>query len=239
MSSYHGMMHSLPADEQSSCNDESSVDDRYIKCHVHCGHCHVILTVDVPHSLMNRSSVLVRCGDCRSLISVNIQSLAEHHSSLENDGEGGQRTNEESSMVSSSDRVTSSGKNLRSMPSAPVVAVKPPKPKRRNHSSSSDDVSIAASRGKKPRTPSAYNIFVREEILRIKAKDPTISHKEAFIAAAKNWATHPHFHLGTRSEYRDKKSDEKDTEEVRYAESVIYKGTTKGCRTRVVGKSAW
>nr|ASU87387.1 transcription factor YABBY [Huperzia selago] len=215
MSSGSGMMNSPPADEQSSCCDESLVDDRCTKCHVHCGHCHVILTVDVPHNLLDKNSVLVRCGDCRSLISVNIQSLAENQSGLvsrvrKNHEEGGERTNDESSIISSSDPFASSGKSLQSiLSSPPAEAVKPPKPKRRNQSSRGDDSSILASRGKKPRTPSAYNMFVRDEILRIKAKDPTVSHKEAFIAAAKNWATQPHINLGTRSEHRDKKIEEK------------------------------
>ncbi|KAL0408757.1 UNVERIFIED_CONTAM: protein DROOPING LEAF [Sesamum radiatum] len=41
---------------------------------------------------------------------------------------------------------------------------------------------------KKHRLPSAYNRFMKEEIQRIKAADPEIPHREAFSAAAKNWA---------------------------------------------------
>ncbi|MQM20534.1 hypothetical protein Taro_053556 [Colocasia esculenta] len=40
---------------------------------------------------------------------------------------------------------------------------------------------------KKQRTPSAYNQFIREEIQRIKANNPEISHREAFSTAAKNF----------------------------------------------------
>ncbi|PKA64931.1 Protein drooping leaf [Apostasia shenzhenica] len=41
---------------------------------------------------------------------------------------------------------------------------------------------------KKHRLPSAYNHFMREEIRRIKDANPEIPHREAFSAAAKNWA---------------------------------------------------
>ncbi|XP_042411136.1 protein YABBY 2-like [Zingiber officinale] len=49
---------------------------------------------------------------------------------------------------------------------------------------------------KRQRVPSAYNRFVREEIQRIKANNPSISHKEAFSSAAKNWAHFPRLQIG-------------------------------------------
>ncbi|WZY82395.1 hypothetical protein YC2023_028779 [Brassica napus] len=49
---------------------------------------------------------------------------------------------------------------------------------------------------KRQRVPSAYNRFIKEEIQRIKAGNPDISHREAFSAAAKNWAHFPHIHFG-------------------------------------------
>ncbi|KAI3792342.1 hypothetical protein L2E82_06219 [Cichorium intybus] len=49
---------------------------------------------------------------------------------------------------------------------------------------------------KRQRVPSAYNRFIKEEIQRIKASNPEISHREAFSAAAKNWAHFPHIHFG-------------------------------------------
>ncbi|KAF5940101.1 hypothetical protein HYC85_021268 [Camellia sinensis] len=39
---------------------------------------------------------------------------------------------------------------------------------------------------KRQRAPSAYNNFIKEEIRRLKAKYPNMTHKEAFSAAAKN-----------------------------------------------------
>ncbi|CAK9186549.1 unnamed protein product [Ilex paraguariensis] len=49
---------------------------------------------------------------------------------------------------------------------------------------------------KRPRVPSAYNRFIKDEIQRIKTVNPDISHREAFSAAAKNWAHFPHIHFG-------------------------------------------
>ncbi|KAG0451700.1 hypothetical protein HPP92_026056 [Vanilla planifolia] len=49
---------------------------------------------------------------------------------------------------------------------------------------------------KKQRVPSAYNRFIKEEIRRLKATNPNISHKEAFSTAAKNWAHFPNIHFG-------------------------------------------
>ncbi|KAL6506505.1 hypothetical protein OROGR_024686 [Orobanche gracilis] len=51
---------------------------------------------------------------------------------------------------------------------------------------------------KRPRVPSAYNRFIKEEIQRIKASNPKISHREAFSTAAKNWAHFPHIHFGPK-----------------------------------------
>ncbi|KAK3126413.1 hypothetical protein QOZ80_7AG0556160 [Eleusine coracana subsp. coracana] len=49
---------------------------------------------------------------------------------------------------------------------------------------------------KRQRVPSAYNRFIKEEIQRIKTSNPEISHREAFSAAAKNWAHLPRLHFG-------------------------------------------
>ncbi|CAA6663306.1 unnamed protein product [Spirodela intermedia] len=60
--------------------------------------------------------------------------------------------------------------------------------------------------GEEQRVPSAYNRFIKEEIQRIKAENPDITHREAFSAAAKNWAHFPHIHFGLMSEPGLKKS---------------------------------
>ncbi|PKU72090.1 protein DROOPING LEAF-like [Dendrobium catenatum] len=61
----------------------------------------------------------------------------------------------------------SSSTSIEQKPEAPPVA-KPPK--------------------KKQKQPTAYNVFVRQEIQRIKAEMPEITHTEAFSMASKNWA---------------------------------------------------
>ena len=46
-------------------------------------------------------------------------------------------------------------------------------------------------RERKPREPSSYNVFIREEIPRLKREDPSLNHRDAFKAAARNWAHSP------------------------------------------------
>ncbi|OEL34868.1 Protein YABBY 2 [Dichanthelium oligosanthes] len=50
--------------------------------------------------------------------------------------------------------------------------------------------------------------FSREEIRRIKASNPDISHREAFSTAAKNWAHFPNIHFGLGPHESSKKLDE-------------------------------
>uniref|UniRef100_A0A0A9D1G5 YABBY protein C-terminal domain-containing protein n=1 Tax=Arundo donax TaxID=35708 RepID=A0A0A9D1G5_ARUDO len=61
---------------------------------------------------------------------------------------------------------------------------------------------------KRQRVPSAYNRFIKEEIRRIKASNPDISHKEAFSTAAKNWAHFPNIDFGLGPHESSKKLDE-------------------------------
>ncbi|KAJ3007559.1 hypothetical protein HKX48_009052 [Thoreauomyces humboldtii] len=41
------------------------------------------------------------------------------------------------------------------------------------------------------RKPSAYNLFMKSELVKVKAADPKLDHKEAFKKVAVNWATSP------------------------------------------------
>ncbi|PWZ23023.1 Protein YABBY 3 [Zea mays] len=59
---------------------------------------------------------------------------------------------------------------------------------------------------KRQRVPSAYNRFIKDEIQRIKAGNPNISHREAFSAAAKNWAHFPHIHFGLMPDHQGLKT---------------------------------
>ncbi|XP_011093320.1 axial regulator YABBY 1-like [Sesamum indicum] len=60
---------------------------------------------------------------------------------------------------------------------------------------------------KRQRVPSAYNRFIKDEIQRIKAGNPDISHREAFSAAAKNWAHFPHIHFGLMPDHQPVKKN--------------------------------
>eukprot|EP00602_Paraphysomonas_sp_CaronLab_P009653 CAMPEP_0185023104 /NCGR_PEP_ID=MMETSP1103-20130426/5795_1 /TAXON_ID=36769 /ORGANISM="Paraphysomonas bandaiensis, Strain Caron Lab Isolate" /LENGTH=69 /DNA_ID=CAMNT_0027555527 /DNA_START=73 /DNA_END=282 /DNA_ORIENTATION=+ len=47
----------------------------------------------------------------------------------------------------------------------------------------------ATSEPKSKRAPSAYNIFMKAEIAKVKKANPGFDHKEAFKAAAGHWKT--------------------------------------------------
>ncbi|CAL5026239.1 unnamed protein product [Urochloa decumbens] len=65
---------------------------------------------------------------------------------------------------------------------------------------------------KRQRVPSAYNRFIKDEIQRIKASNPDITHREAFSAAAKNWAHFPHIHFGLMPDQGLKKASMQNQE---------------------------
>lgn len=47
----------------------------------------------------------------------------------------------------------------------------------------------AKPKGTKARAPSAYNKFMKDEIVKVKKDNPALTHKEAFKIAAANWKT--------------------------------------------------
>ncbi|RLN42803.1 protein YABBY 3 [Panicum miliaceum] len=51
-------------------------------------------------------------------------------------------------------------------------------------------------------TPKTSMHVAKDEIQRIKAGNPDISHREAFSAAAKNWAHFPHIHFGLMPDHQ-------------------------------------
>ncbi|CAA2963196.1 axial regulator YABBY 1, partial [Olea europaea subsp. europaea] len=67
-----------------------------------------------------------------------------------------------------------------------------------------------------------------DEIQRIKAGNPDISHREAFSAAAKNWAHFPHIHFGLMLDQSVKKPNvcqqEGDLEDVLIKDGFIAPG---------------
>ncbi|XP_065864285.1 protein CRABS CLAW isoform X1 [Euphorbia lathyris] len=135
-------------------------------CYVRCNFCNTVLAVGLPCKRL-LDTVTVKCGHCSNLSFLSTRpplqgQCLDHHLTLpkkQNFFSDSRKGQSSSSSSSTSSEPLS--------PKAPFV-VKPPE--------------------KKHRLPSAYNRFMKEEIQRIKAANPEIPHREAFSAAAKNWA---------------------------------------------------
>ncbi|XP_075510886.1 axial regulator YABBY 1-like [Primulina tabacum] len=154
-------------------------------CYVHCNYCDTVLAVSVPCSSLFKT-VTVRCGHCTNLLSVNMRGLLLQasnqlhlgHSFFSSQNLLDEIRNSPSSLLMNQPNPNESlvpVRGLEDLP-RPPVANRPPE--------------------KRQRVPSAYNRFIKDEIQRIKAGNPDISHREAFSAAAKNWAHFPHIHFG-------------------------------------------
>ncbi|KAK4414666.1 Axial regulator YABBY 1 [Sesamum alatum] len=154
-------------------------------CYVHCNFCDTVLAVSVPCASLFKT-VTVRCGHCTNLLSVNMRGLllpAANQLHLGHSFFSPQNLLEEIRNSPSNLLINQPSPNESLMPvrgidelPKPPVANRPPE--------------------KRQRVPSAYNRFIKDEIQRIKAGNPDISHREAFSAAAKNWAHFPHIHFG-------------------------------------------
>nr|GMD12733.1 putative axial regulator YABBY 2 isoform X2 [Ipomoea batatas] len=148
-------------------------------CYVNCSFCNTILAVSVPCISSMLNTVVVRCGHCSNLLSVDLgallhpfplQDFQQQEQHQFEDAMGSVPSNYNCNMFS----VFESHDQLLEQ----------------------SIISFYAALEKRQRAPSAYNRFIKEEIHRIKASNPKISHKEAFSAAAKNWAHFPHAHFG-------------------------------------------
>ncbi|XP_010417805.1 PREDICTED: axial regulator YABBY 5-like [Camelina sativa] len=141
-------------------------------CYIPCNFCNIVLAVSVPCSSLF-DIVTVRCGHCTNLWSVNmaaaLQSLSRPYF---------QATNNAVPEYGSSSR------GHTKIPSRISTRTK------------TEQRILNRSTEKPQRVHSAYNQFIKEEIQRIKANNPDISHREAFSTAAKNWAHFPHIHFG-------------------------------------------
>lgn len=186
-------------------------------CYVHCNLCDTVLAVSVPCSSLFKT-VTVRCGHCANLLPVNMRALlppppptaaastphlhhlAAHHHNLfspssDHHLSGGMvgpnpnfSLNPQTNDAATSNYMAPMSLNrstANELPRAPV-ANRPPE--------------------KRQRVPSAYNRFIKDEIQRIKAVNPDISHREAFSAAAKNWAHFPHIHFGLMPDQTPKRT---------------------------------
>ncbi|CAI0390679.1 unnamed protein product [Linum tenue] len=132
-------------------------------CYVRCNFCNTVLAVGIPYKRL-LDTVTVKCGHCSNLSFLSTRPPLQGHLQ-DKPGAGSAFCTDFNKKGPSSSSSSSSAEPL--SPKAPFV-VKPPE--------------------KKHRLPSAYNRFMREEIQRIKTANPEIPHREAFSAAAKNWA---------------------------------------------------
>ncbi len=149
-------------------------------CYVHCNFCNTILAVSVPSGSMF-TIVTVRCGHCANLLSVNMGALLQTlpAQDLQKQQPGCGNLIEDSGSSSKCSRISAFESAEHEQPRMPPTPTRPAPEKRQ-------------------RVPSAYNRFIKEEIQRIKAGNPEISHREAFSTAAKNWAHFPHIHFGLK-----------------------------------------
>ncbi|KAL8136097.1 axial regulator YABBY 5 isoform X2 [Apium graveolens] len=175
----------------SSCINVSATTEQL--CYIPCNFCNIVLAVSVPCSSLY-DIVTVRCGHCSNLWSVNMAAAAfqalstwqPHQLQAPNNG----YSPEYRIDLSSSSSGRSSNK-----PATRQQPINPPEQRVVNRPPE-----------KRQRIPSAYNQFIKEEIQRIKANNPDISHREAFSTAAKNWAHFPHIHFGLMLESNNNQS---------------------------------
>ncbi|XP_062074049.1 axial regulator YABBY 3-like [Humulus lupulus] len=184
-------------------------------CYVHCNICDTVLAVSVPCSSLFKSVTLtVRCGHCTNLLPVNMCGLLlpsanqfhlghsffnpSHHNLLE--------------------EIPNSAPNFLMNQSSMADFAVPPRVNTRHdhhhhhHHELSRPPVINRPPEKRQRVPSAYNRFIKDEIQRIKSVNPDISHREAFSAAAKNWAHFPHIHFGLMPDQTGKKTNVRQQE---------------------------
>ncbi|KAK4423673.1 protein DROOPING LEAF [Sesamum alatum] len=147
-------------------------------CYIRCNFCNTVLAVGIPCKKL-LDTVTVKCGHCSNLSFLSTRppiqgqcfNIDHHHTSLLHHHHHHHHLQGFCSEFKiNGQSASSSSSTISSEPSSPKApyVVKPPE--------------------KKHRLPSAYNRFMKEEIQRIKAADPEIPHREAFSAAAKNWA---------------------------------------------------
>ncbi|XP_010254434.1 PREDICTED: axial regulator YABBY 5-like [Nelumbo nucifera] len=144
-------------------------------CYIPCNFCNIILAVSVPCSSLF-DIVTVRCGHCTNLWSVNMAAALQSLSWQDLQAPNFTSPEYRIELGSSSSKCNK-------------IAMRPPP-------AINEERIVNRPPEKRQRVPSAYNQFIKEEIQRIKANNPEISHREAFSTAAKNWAHFPHIHFG-------------------------------------------
>ncbi|KAJ4800120.1 Transcription factor [Rhynchospora pubera] len=191
-------------------------------CYVQCNFCSTILAVSVPRNCLF-TMVTVRCGHCTNLLSVNmaplLQTLALQDQQVQNK-DFSVISPRDINLAAANHRMPV----VLPMPNdlQETLPIRPPEKRQRVPSAYNKFIKyslpyisftlyyILQSQAQhrhdlKYHFSIAPNVnyfltrlifLCREEIQRIKASNPEISHREAFSAAAKNWAHLPRIHMG-------------------------------------------
>ncbi|XP_058734619.1 axial regulator YABBY 1-like [Vicia villosa] len=200
---------SFSPDQQQQQQQQLSPSDQL--CYVHCNFCDTVLAVSVPCTSLFKT-VTVRCGHCTNLLSVNMRALllpAANQFHLGHNFFNPQNLMEEFRNAPSTNMMMNQLPNQNDLMMNTMMRgghhEEIPKPPPANRPPE-----------KRQRVPSAYNRFIKDEIQRIKAGNPDISHREAFSAAAKNWAHFPHIHFGLMPDHQPvkKANVRQDSEDV-------------------------
>ncbi|KAH1075016.1 hypothetical protein J1N35_027344 [Gossypium stocksii] len=172
-------------------------------CYVHCNICDTVLAVSVPCTSLFKT-VTVRCGHCTNLLPVNMRGLlmpsANQFHLPHNFFTPSHNLLEEISNPSPNILLNQGNTSNITLPTRGVADELPRPPV------------INRPPEKRQRVPSAYNRFIKDEIQRIKAGNPDITHREAFSAAAKNWAHFPHIHFGLMPDQPAKRTNVRQQE---------------------------
>lgn len=168
-------------------------------CYVQCNLCDTVLAVSVPSS-NSFKTVTIRCGHCTNLLPVNLGALllppsAANHFTL------GYNLFSPSHIYHGEMPNPTPNLSL-NQPSGATNYMNPTPSSRGGGNELNRPPTSNRPPEKRQRVPSAYNRFIKDEIQRIKAENPDISHREAFSAAAKNWAHFPHIHFGLMPDRR-------------------------------------
>ncbi|KAI3711698.1 hypothetical protein L1987_70238 [Smallanthus sonchifolius] len=203
-----------------SCIDVTATPEQL--CYIPCNFCNIVLAVSVPCSSLF-DNVTVRCGHCTNLWSVNMGVAAAFHQSLSNSNS----TSQDSTSNHHAQKAPTHTPNYR-VDLGSSSKYNSRMPMRPSPVSVTTDQKINRPPEKRQRVPSAYNQFIKEEIQRIKANKPDISHREAFSTAAKNWAHFPHIHFGLMLESNNHQAN---LDELSYVQ-----GSEKRLRSRIAFK---
>ncbi|CAO2834914.1 unnamed protein product [Amaranthus hypochondriacus] len=197
-------------------------------CYVQCSFCDTVLAVSVPSSSLFKT-VTVRCGHCTNLLSVkalllptatpsppyqpppptltvNSNQLLHHHHHHHLSPPFFTSPHNLLEEIRSSPPNLVLNNHHQPMFNEPMNNMMPLRGVDHHHHLHHQEIPkpppVNRPQEKRQRVPSAYNRFIKDEIQRIKAGNPDISHREAFSAAAKNWAHFPHIHFGLMPDHQ-------------------------------------